>query len=74
MTVAGFLWLSLKEDSIVARIIADSYAYLLQPGIAGQDRFQVQFRLASSCSPMGPAGRLFVANQERMRGASLTDV
>ncbi len=35
MTVAGFLWLSLQEDSFVARIIADSFVYLFQPGIAG---------------------------------------
>jgi hypothetical protein len=35
ITVAGFLWASLKEDTIVARIIADSYAYLFLPGIAG---------------------------------------
>jgi len=35
ITVAGFLWASLKEDTIVARIIADSYAYLFQPGMAG---------------------------------------
>ena len=35
MTMAGFLWLSLQEDSFVARIIADSFVYLFQPGIAG---------------------------------------
>ena len=35
LTVASILWLSLKEDTFVARIIADSYVYLFQPGIAG---------------------------------------
>ena len=34
MTLAEFLWLSLQEDSFVARIIADSYAYLFRPGMA----------------------------------------
>ena len=35
LTVASILWLSLKEETFVARIIADSYVYLFQPGIAG---------------------------------------
>ena len=35
LTVGGFLWLSLKEDSLVAQIIEESYVYLFQPGIAG---------------------------------------
>ena len=35
LTVGGVLWLSLKEDSLVAQIIEESYVYLFQPGIAG---------------------------------------
>jgi hypothetical protein len=35
LTVAGFLWLSLEEDSLVAQIIEESYLYLFHPGIAG---------------------------------------
>ena len=35
MTVAGFLWLSLQEDSFVALIIADSYVYLFPSGMTG---------------------------------------
>ena len=35
LTVAGFLWLSLREDSIVARIIADSWDYLVANNLVG---------------------------------------
>ncbi len=34
-TVAGFLWLSLQQDSFVARIITDSYVYLFPSGMTG---------------------------------------
>ncbi len=35
LTVFGFLWLSLREDSLVARIIADSWDYLLASNLVG---------------------------------------
>lgn len=35
ITIGGFLWLPLQQDSLVAQIIEGSYAYLFRPGIAG---------------------------------------